>query len=79
MQMLNISETKARLSAVVERVVKTGEEFLIGRAGKPVARIVRYEPARKHRRLGFFSGQVKLKKNWDKWPEDIAKVLGISE
>lgn len=76
-QMLNISEAKAKLSSVIERVVSKGEEFLIGRAGKPVAKIIRYEPARKPRRLGVFKGKIKLSKNWEDWPEDLAQSLGM--
>lgn len=77
MEIINISEAKAQLSAVIERVASTGEEVLIGKAGKPIAKIVRYEPARNNRRLGFFSGQIKIKPDFDEWPEDIATFLGI--
>ena len=76
MELYNISEAKAQLSAVIERVSK-GEEILIGKAGKPVAKIVRYEPARKNRRLGCFKGKIKIADDFDEWPEDIAKALGI--
>lgn len=76
MQLLNISEAKAQLSAVIERVSK-GEEILIGKAGKPVAKIVRYEPARQNKRLGCFKGKIKVADDFDKWPEDIARALGI--
>lgn len=76
MEMFNISEAKAQLSAVIERVSK-GEEILIGKAGKPVAKIVRYEPARRNQRLGCFKGKIKIAKDFDEWPEDIARVLGI--
>lgn len=76
MDMFNISEAKAQLSAVIERVSK-GEEILIGKAGKPVAKIVRYEPARKNLRWGCFKGQIKVADDFDEWPEDIARALGI--
>ena len=79
MELLNISEAKAQLSSVIERVVTKGEEFLIGKAGKPVAKIIRYEPARKNKRLGLFTGQIKIAKDFDKWPEDIAKSLGMKD
>lgn len=76
MDMFNISEAKAQLSAVIERVSK-GEEILIGKAGKPVAKIVRYEPARQNHRLGCFKGKIKIAKDFDEWPEDIARALGM--
>jgi prevent-host-death family protein len=79
MEILNISEAKARLSSVIEKVVTTGEECLIGKAGKAVAKIVRYEAARKPRRLGLLKGKIRLSKDWDTWPDDIATSLGIKD
>ncbi len=75
--MINISEAKAKLSAVIEEVVSTGKEYVIGKAGKPVVKIVRYEPAQKPRRLGTLKGKIHFEEGWDEWPEDIAKALGI--
>lgn len=77
MELMNISEAKAKLSSVIERVVTGGEEILIGKAGKPVAKIIRYEPARKNRRLGLFSGKIKISPDFDEWPDDVAESLGI--
>lgn len=42
MQIANISEAKAQLSALIEKAM-AGEEVIIGKAGKPVARLVKYE------------------------------------
>jgi prevent-host-death family protein len=77
MNILNISEAKAQLSSVIERVVTKGEECIISKAGKPVAKIVRYEASRKPRRLGMLKGKIHLSKDWETWPNDIAISLGI--
>ena len=77
--MLNISEAKAQLSSVIEQVVNEGKEFIIGKAGKPVAKVVRYEPAKRHRRLGLFEGQIDVAQDFDQWPADVAKFLGMDE
>ncbi|OGQ08049.1 MAG: hypothetical protein A3G32_07830 [Deltaproteobacteria bacterium RIFCSPLOWO2_12_FULL_40_28] len=77
MKMLNISQAKAQLSSVIEQVLTKGEAFLIGKAGKPVAKIIRYEPARKNNRLGLFAGKIKIAKNFDEWPNDIGESLGL--
>lgn len=77
MKMLNISQAKAQLSSVIEQVLTKGEAFLIGKAGKPVAKIIRYEPARKNNRLGFFAGKIKIAKNFDEWPNDMSESLGL--
>lgn len=79
MESLNITQAKARLSAVVERVVSQGEEVIIERAGKPVAKIVRYEPAKSNRRLGFCEGKIKIAEDFDEWPDDIAGFLGMKD
>jgi prevent-host-death family protein len=42
MPITNISEAKAQLSSLIERAL-AGEEVLIGKAGRPVAKLVRYE------------------------------------
>jgi antitoxin (DNA-binding transcriptional repressor) of toxin-antitoxin stability system len=45
--------------------VKAGEEVVICQAGKPVARLSSYEPARKKPRLGTGKGRVILQPGWD--------------
>lgn len=52
---LNLTEAKARVSEVVDRVSQ-GEEIILTGMGHPVARIFRYEPATSRQRLGRFQG-----------------------
>ena len=54
---VNIHEAKTHLSRLVDRVV-AGEEILIARAGKPLARLVRHEENRSPRRPGSARGKV---------------------
>ena len=42
MVITNISEAKAQLSALIEQV-RAGKEVVIGKAGKPVAKLVPYD------------------------------------
>src|SRR5260221_2895574 len=44
METVNIHEAKTQLSRLIERV-KAGEEVVIAKAGKPVARLVAVDPA----------------------------------
>ena len=76
MEILTITEAKAQLSAVVERVVN-GEEVILGRAGKPVAKVVPYAPSQGDRRLGIFAGQIEIAEDFDTWPEEEARAFGI--
>lgn len=79
MSFYNITEAKAQLSALIEKVLKEGEEVIIQRAGKPVARLTRYEIAKTPRRLGVFQGQIQIADDFDVWPDDMATLLGMDE
>ena len=72
----NISEAKAQLSALIEKVI-TGQEVIIGKAGKPVAKLVRYERSEKPRRPGALRGKIKIADDFDKLPRDIAEAFGM--
>lgn len=76
MQISNISEAKAQLSALIEKVL-AGEEVIIGKAGKPVARLIRYENRRHNRRPGALKGKIKIADDFDELPEDMLKAFGM--
>jgi len=78
MQIANISEAKAQLSALIEKVM-AGEEVIIGKAGKPVARLVKYENNRQIRRPGALNGKIKIAVDFDELPDDLAKAFGMVE
>ncbi|MBT3224823.1 MAG: type II toxin-antitoxin system prevent-host-death family antitoxin [Deltaproteobacteria bacterium] len=76
MQITNISEAKAQLSSLIERV-SSGEDIIIGKAGKPVARLIRYENNRRPRRPGALKGKIKIAEDFDELPDDIASEFGM--
>ncbi len=76
MYLTNISKAKAQLSALIEKVM-AGQEVIIGKAGKPVAKLVRYERSEKPRRPGALRGKIKIADNFDELPRDIAKAFGM--
>jgi prevent-host-death family protein len=57
MTQVNIRDAKTHLSKLIERVSQ-GEEFIIARAGKPVARLTTVEPVERGRRFGAMKGQA---------------------
>lgn len=75
MTLCNISEAKAQLSALIE-AVQAGEEVIIGKAGKPVARLVRYQGASAPRRPGALRGRIRIADDFDELPADIAEEFG---
>ena len=67
MKQVNIHQAKTELSKLVERV-EAGEEVLITRAGKPVAKLVPLNRGRGRRKLGLLDGKFKI-------PDDFNKPL----
>ena len=58
MEITNIHDAKTHFSRLVERVAG-GEEIVIGRAGKPIARLVPYkEPLAAKRKPGAWKGKL---------------------
>jgi prevent-host-death family protein len=68
---VNIHEAKTHLSRLLVRV-EAGEEIVIARSGRPIARLVPYEPPPGERVLGEDRGKVILSDDFDApLPEDI--------
>jgi len=78
MAVTNVSEAKAQLSALLERVAR-GEEILIGKAGKPVAKLVRYEGADAPRKPGALAGKIRIAPDFDELPADLRAAFGVDE
>ncbi|MCP4361771.1 MAG: type II toxin-antitoxin system Phd/YefM family antitoxin [Chloroflexi bacterium] len=76
MQITNISDAKASLSKLVEKVLM-GEEIIIGKAGKPVAKLVPYDLDKSPRELGVghWKGEIWIADDFDDLPEDILKLF----
>ena len=71
--MENIHEAKTHFSRLVERVMR-GEEVVIGKAGKPVARLVPYREDRP-RVAGGWEGKVRIAEDFDELPEEVAAAF----
>jgi prevent-host-death family protein len=78
MQVTNISEAKAQLSALLEKVLN-GQEVIIGKAGKPVAKLVRYKYQKPDRKPGALKGKIKIASDFDELPSDIADAFGMNK
>lgn len=78
MLITNISEAKAQLSSLIEKV-KAGEDVIIGKAGKPVARLIKFELKEARRKPGALKGKIKIEDDFDELPDDIAKAFGIED
>ena len=74
----NISQAKAELSALIEMVQK-GNEVILAKAGKPVARLIAYRGPAGPRTPGSMAGQIWIAPDFDVLPDDMAEAFGIRE
>lgn len=61
---VNVHEAKTHLSKLLERVA-LGEEVIIAKAGKPVARLVRVNDEPKKRTIGRAKGEFVVPDDFD--------------
>jgi prevent-host-death family protein len=64
MEIVNVHEAKTHLSRLLVKVA-SGEEIIIARDGKPVARLVPYETKPKKSWLGSHNGQGWISPDFD--------------
>jgi len=64
MQTINIHEAKTHLSRLVEDAA-AGEEVIIAKAGKPVARLVALAKPAGRRKLGILAGEITVPDDFD--------------
>jgi prevent-host-death family protein len=74
----NISEAKAELSALIAMVQK-GDEVILSKSGKPVAKIVPYSGAAQSRVPGSMEGEIWIAPDFDQLPDDMAEAFGMLE
>ena len=72
---VNIHEAKTHFSRLVERAAK-GEEIVIARAGRPLARLMPLASPTRPRRPGLLKGRIRISKNFDApLPRNIARAF----
>jgi prevent-host-death family protein len=68
---VNIQEAKTQLSRLVDRAA-AGEEIVVARNGRPVARLVALDTADAPRRGGWARGEIRIGPDFDApLPDDI--------
>ena len=71
-EIVNVHAAKTHLSKLLERVER-GEEIVIGRAGRPVARIVPYVEVPRRHWFGALRGQVRILPGFEEADEAFAQ------
>ena len=69
--MVNIHDAKTNFSRLVEQA-EHGQEIIIGRSGRPVARLVPYRHVHEPRTPGGWEGRVTIAPDFDDLPDDVA-------
>jgi prevent-host-death family protein len=72
---VNIHEAKTQLSNLLAQV-EAGEEIVIAKAGKPIARLVPFSGTTRMRILGSERGKVEISKDFDApLPQEILDLF----
>ena len=70
----DINVAEHQLSRLIERAL-AGEEVIMSKAGKAVAKMVPYEATKRPRRLGVLKGKIWIAPDFDELPEDLAAAF----
>ncbi|PKG99133.1 type II toxin-antitoxin system Phd/YefM family antitoxin [Paraglaciecola sp. MB-3u-78] len=73
----NMHEAKSKLSQLVEAAV-LGEEVIIAKSGKPLVRLVPFQPHTK-REFGLLKGKIKMSSDFDSKEvnDEISEMFGM--
>ena len=72
---VNVHEAKTHFSKLLQRVM-CGEEVVIAKAGRPVARLVPYAGPTSPRVPGRYAGQIHVAEDFDApLPEDVVALF----
>jgi prevent-host-death family protein len=72
----NISQARSELSALIEQVLK-GNEVILAKSGKPVARLVAYRGPSGPRKPGCMAGEISVGADFDSLAADMAEAFGM--
>jgi prevent-host-death family protein len=72
---VTVTEAKTQLSRLIERA-SDGEEIVIRRGSRPVAKLVGYSPERKPRVSGDLRGQIWMSDDFDEPDEELERLFG---
>lgn len=80
MKIVNIYEAKTNFSKLIEQVL-AGEEVIIGKAGKPVVKVVKYTDVEElpKREPGALKGKIWIADDFDDEDEEINAMFYESD
>ncbi len=75
---VTVTEAKTQLSRLIERV-GAGEEIVIRRGDRPVAKLVGYPGDSRPRRPGGSRGQIWMSEDFDEPDPEIERLFGFRD
>lgn len=73
---VGVHEAKTTLSRLID-AAESGEEVVITRRGKPVAKLQSVQPLPRKSLFGLYAGQIEMADDFDELPYDIARAFGM--
>jgi prevent-host-death family protein len=77
-EVVTITEAKSQLSRLIERA-GAGEEIVIRRGRKPVAKLTRYDEPVARRPMGDLKGKIWISDDFDEPDEEIERLFGMRD
>ena len=77
-EIVTVTEAKTQLSSLIARA-SDGEEIVIRRGKRPVAKIIAYAPERKRRIPGDLKGKIWMSDDFDEPDEEIERLFGMRD
>jgi prevent-host-death family protein len=74
MQLVNVHQAKTQLSKLLDQVA-AGEEVVISRYGKPVAKLSPVEKELPPRQPGALKGKIWIADNFDEFDEELEEMF----
>lgn len=75
MKVINIHQAKTYFSQLIDQVLE-GEQVIIGKAGKPVAKLIPYTSTKKKTpTFGMYAGQIKIADDFDAESAEINELF----
>jgi prevent-host-death family protein len=75
---VTVTEAKTQLSRLIERATE-GEEIVIRRGPRPVAKLIRYDEPPVRRRMGDLKGQIWMSDDFNEPDEELERLFGTRD
>ena len=71
---VNIHEAKTHLSKLISRVLN-GEEIVIAKGNKPVAKLIQFTDLKQERKIGSAKGKIEVSDDFDEAMDDMKEYM----